>query len=140
MHYMIYTSTATELMSEDQLKDLLEKARSNNMTRNISGMLLYSNGVFMQVLEGDNKADLDQLYQQIEQDRRHHGIIHLTAGKTENRQFPEWSMGFHHLDPHVAEESGFNNFMCQDHQTEDTTQLESIAWKLLLLFRRNNRR
>ena len=138
MHYIIYTSTATELMPEEELKALLETARNNNTAHNISGMLLYSNGVFLQVLEGDNKDDLDHLYRHIEQDERHHSIIRLIGGKTDQRQFPDWSMGFHSLNPETAETSGFNDFMNQN-PTELTPAQESAAWKLLLLFKRNNR-
>ena len=138
MYYMIYISTATKLMTEEELTSLLETARHNNSANNITGMLLYSNGTFMQVLEGKDRDKLQTLYQTIEQDKRHHSIIRMTEGKTRKRQFPDWSMGFNHIEQETAETSGFNNFMAQTAEISNKNTMESTAWRLLLLFRRNN--
>ena len=50
---LIYASSATKAMSQDELKALLAKARTNNQRDNITGMLLYNDGNFLQVLEGE---------------------------------------------------------------------------------------
>ncbi|MGY0217542.1 BLUF domain-containing protein [Endozoicomonadaceae bacterium StTr2] len=138
MYYMIYISTATTLMTEEELTSILETARHNNASNNITGMLLYSNGTFMQVLEGEDRDKLQALYQTIEQDKRHHSIIRMIEGETRKRQFPDWSMGFNHIEHETAETSGFNNFMAQSAEITDKSTMESTAWRLLLLFRRNN--
>ena len=52
MFYLIYVSSAIKLMHDDELLLLLEKARENNSRLGITGMLLYKEGNFMQMLEG----------------------------------------------------------------------------------------
>lgn len=52
MYHLIYTSYAIEPFDEAKLIELLKKARENNRLLDITGMLLYVNGKFMQVLEG----------------------------------------------------------------------------------------
>jgi len=47
-----YTSIASHLMAHDELIQLLQEARENNRKRGITGMLLYMEGCFFQVLEG----------------------------------------------------------------------------------------
>lgn len=93
MHYLVYVSTARHLMDEEELLAILETSRSCNTNDYITGMLLYKDGSFMQVLEG-NESTIERTYARIAKDRRHEGLILLRKGKTENRNFPGWSMGF----------------------------------------------
>lgn len=90
---IVYVSTATELFSENELQQILEISRRNNETRNITGLLLYSAGNILQVLEGDPDV-LAELYGKISQDHRHFGIIQLQRSSITQRMFTEWSMGF----------------------------------------------
>jgi hypothetical protein len=56
-------------------------------------MLLYLNGSFMQVLEGEEAA-VDETYSRIRQDPRHAGCIVIDRWPIEKRSFSQWSMGF----------------------------------------------
>jgi hypothetical protein len=49
-----YLSQASAPMSADQLIALLMQCRTNNAERGLTGMLLYGNGTFLQVLEGED--------------------------------------------------------------------------------------
>ena len=51
-----YLSRASEAMSAEALLALLMQSRKNNVARNLTGMLLYGNGTFLQVIEGDRCA------------------------------------------------------------------------------------
>ncbi len=93
MNYIIYVSTADRLLTDEDLTKLLLKSRINNAKAGITGMLLYSNGTFFQVLEGEEEQ-LSALFEKISKDSRHRGIIKLKSGKLANRIFPDWSMGF----------------------------------------------
>jgi len=93
MHYVIYMSTAVKPFTDDELKELLIQSRRNNLRDNITGMLLYSRGSFVQVLEGD-KEPLEALYVKILADKRHRSIFQLAYKPLEKRNFPHWSMGF----------------------------------------------
>ncbi|WCT13206.1 BLUF domain-containing protein [Mucilaginibacter jinjuensis] len=107
MKYLIYMSSATQLMSNDELLELLKVSRENNTKKNLTGMLLYGEGAFVQVLEGEDET-VDSTYDIIKADPRHKSIIQIISGKLEKRNFPEWSMGFKAVDRKIAEEfTGF---------------------------------
>jgi len=93
MKYIVYISSASHLMNSDELLDILQVSRQNNTQRGLTGMLLYSEGTFIQLLEGDEEG-LRLTYDSIENDGRHKNIIKMVEGKNEQRIFPEWSMGF----------------------------------------------
>jgi len=97
MFYLIYISSATKLMDDEALMSLLEQSRDKNLTLNVTGMLVYKDGSFMQMLEGDKKVVLD-LYNTITVDNRHKGVITMMTGDIKERNFENWSMGFCNMD------------------------------------------
>jgi hypothetical protein len=68
-----YLSRATEPMSAEQLLSLLLQSRLNNAARGITGMLLYGNQTFLQVIEGEAGV-VDALVERIGTDMRHSGV------------------------------------------------------------------
>jgi hypothetical protein len=78
------------------LPSILEASARNNKRKNITGMLLYSGGSVLQVLEGEQSA-VQETFRAVALDKRHSGIIVLVEEEIENRQFASWSMGFRHL-------------------------------------------
>jgi len=90
---IVYVSVATQPFDEKELLQLLAKCRASNTQRLISGQLIYSDGTFMQVLEGPEK-EVDETYARIKKDTRHKNITLLERSSTDERQFPDWSMGF----------------------------------------------
>jgi len=93
MYYIIYLSAATQWPSESELTDILSVSRVNNSRKGITGILLYGNGRFIQVLEGD-KALLQETFNIISKDSRHKGITQIASGELKERNFANWSMGF----------------------------------------------
>ncbi len=85
-------------MTDAALKELLSQSQTNNLRDDITGMLLYSAGAFVQVLEG-GQQEVDTLYAKIVMDERHKNIIKLAYGRLEKRIFPTWSMGFKAVSP-----------------------------------------
>lgn len=79
-------------------KDILERSRRNNEAADLTGLLLFSSGSFMQALEGPHDA-LQAAFERIEKDPRHHGLITLLDREVPARAFPDWSMGWQHLSP-----------------------------------------
>lgn len=94
---VIYISSATAPFTDDDLKALLELARRKNEPLGLTGLLLYANGTFMQLLEGPAAA-VDACLDKIRLDPRHTGINILVRTEVEAREFAEWSMGFHRVD------------------------------------------
>ena len=93
MKYLVYISTAHRLMSDSELLDILRVSRNNNKQNNLTGMLLYGEGTFIQVLEGNEEA-LKTTYGLIKADKRHKNVIQVAEGEIDERSFPDWSMGF----------------------------------------------
>ncbi|WP_423147368.1 BLUF domain-containing protein [Rubrolithibacter danxiaensis] len=93
LHTLLYVSTATEKLSDQELTDILAISRKNNTNMGITGIMIYGNGNIMQLLEGEKQA-LDNLYQKLKQDHRHFGLTKLLDKKIDSRSFESWSMGF----------------------------------------------
>lgn len=93
MHHLIYMSTAVQPLSDAELSALLHQARLRNEQDNITGALVYGDGRFMQIIEGD-KAALDDLYARLLSDQRHVGLVKLADKEVAERSFADWSMAF----------------------------------------------
>lgn len=93
MYHIIYSSQAKEAMTLTTLVVLLMQARSLNEQRHITGALVYGDGQFMQVMEGE-EAVVKDLYERIVQDPRHHNVCKLAEGLIAARSFAQWSMAF----------------------------------------------
>ena len=107
---LIYSSTASHSFGETDLIDLLRKSRSNNARTGITGMLLYTNGAFFQVLEGEAE-NVDALAAKIGQDPRHSGLITIIREPIPNRAFGEWTMGYASVSQkEIGEIVGVNDF------------------------------
>ena len=97
MFYLIYISTASGPMADDDLVALLDQSRRKNADLGITGMLVYQLGNFMQLLEGD-EAVVRNLFETIKRDKRHFAVISIITGTSTDRNFDDWSMGFCNLD------------------------------------------
>jgi diguanylate cyclase (GGDEF)-like protein/PAS domain S-box-containing protein len=106
VYYVIYVSRARDPMSEDQLKALLEKSRHNNREVGVTGFLIYQDGYFMQMLEGQQEL-VDPLMARIARDPRHHDPSVIIRGQAKRRLFTDWSMGFWNMDAPLATEADF---------------------------------
>jgi hypothetical protein len=90
---LLYRSAETYEMHADDLLKLLLDAREHNLEHGITGLLLYHEGRFMQMLEGPRDAVLP-LYERIAADPRHcDTVLEFSEGATQ-RLFPDWQMGF----------------------------------------------
>ncbi|MEM9615043.1 MAG: BLUF domain-containing protein [Actinomycetota bacterium] len=124
-----YASAATVEFSADDLLELLAKARINNSKLGVTGMLLYHEGSFIQVLEGEQSA-VEKLYNHIAKDTRHAETMLLFRGMTTERAFDQWTMGFHQLSRDAgANPPGLNRFL--DHgmagiTSEDGEKIRSV--------------
>ncbi len=88
---LVYVSSATRILSQDELQALLEQARARNHERGITGLLLFCEGNFMQVLEG-RRAWVNEVYECIGRDPRHNHLIKLASEPIPRRDFSGWDM------------------------------------------------
>ena len=140
MFFIIYISLAVKSLSQSELIDLLTRVRVNNEKLDITGMLLYKDGNFMQILEGE-EAVVRALFSKIEDDQRHHGIITLMEGTQTERQFPDWSMGFRELtSADIHSIPGYSEFMNTPLAGEGfSAENPTLCKNFLLAFKKNIR-
>ncbi|HLF98721.1 MAG TPA: phosphate-starvation-inducible PsiE family protein [Methylococcaceae bacterium] len=140
MIQLTYISTATRPMTADDLMDILRSARAHNANHGVTGMLLYSNGTFVQVLEGDERT-VDALLEVIKRDPRH-TTLHVVERRTiEAREYAEWSMGFKRLGKDALRGvPGLNGFFESDFNSENLGDKLALINKLLGHFRREEQR
>lgn len=91
-----YVSSAIGEMSEADLEQLLENARSRNLERSITGVLLFHEGNFFQYFEGPPDG-VEDVYQRIRNSALHRDIFEFMRRPVIKREFPEWLMGFTHV-------------------------------------------
>jgi hypothetical protein len=93
MNQVVYSSAAISPFTEAELTKLLVRARTNNERLSVTGLLLYHEGSFLQVLEGE-AAVLETLFATISADKRHNRVVALLKRTVDQRHFGNWCMGF----------------------------------------------
>jgi hypothetical protein len=92
-YQIIYSSKSATPMQRDELEELLEHARSSNAEKGITGALVYVDGVFLQVLEGELDT-VRELMEKISKDYRHETVTVLKEGATPAASFSDWEMAY----------------------------------------------
>jgi hypothetical protein len=93
LHRIVYVSAAQALIPPADLARLLDGSRRRNAQVGITGLMLYHDGSFFQVLEGPADS-VAALFETIRKDARHRQVITLWSGAASARVFPDWRMGF----------------------------------------------
>ena len=96
MYRIMYMSSATRTISDEELEELLRKAKIKNKQRDLTGLLIVKGRTFLQCLEGEKEKVL-KVYNRILEDERHENVIELIEEDTETRLFPTWEMGYRNL-------------------------------------------
>lgn len=96
MFQLVYISKALKSLSKAELTALLRQANANNKKVGISGILVYKDDQFVQVLEGEETI-IRRLFEKISEDPRHTEISILSQGHIPQPEFPDWAMGFRDL-------------------------------------------
>ena len=73
---LMYASRALPAVDQEALVAILRKSKANNPGTGITGVLCFSEGIFLQVLEG-GRAAVNQLYNRIATDPRHNDVTLL---------------------------------------------------------------
>jgi hypothetical protein len=97
MRQCLYVSSSAGRISDSDVAKILERARRNNERDGITGMLLYCDGNFLQLIEGEDEV-VEATFRRIERDRRHSDVTILFDEKVPKRAFADWSMGFERLE------------------------------------------
>jgi hypothetical protein len=90
---LVYASAASPKFQPSDQTAILNTARKRNAEIDVTGMLLFVEGSFLQVLEGE-VAVLDALLARIRSDSRHDKVVLLLREQIQARSFADWTMGF----------------------------------------------
>ena len=82
---------------EANIAAILRSARRNNHRVGVTGALLFSDGCFAQVLEGE-REHVEATFEAIQCDPRHRDVTILHLHQVEHRSFGAWSMAFAGVD------------------------------------------
>lgn len=88
---IVYFSSAT---GPGDVGGILTAAKLNNKRKQITGALWFDGIFFLQVLEGD-RSTISETFHTIAKDPRHKDIILVECRSVEDRQFPQWNMGYY---------------------------------------------
>lgn len=97
---IIYSSRASDPLSVEEAQTLLKDARNGNARRNVSGVLIYKDEIFLQVLEGEHDV-LERLMRNIIADSRHCDVEVIRDSPIDKRDFDAWRMAY--LSPSESE-------------------------------------
>lgn len=131
---LVYSSTGATDIDEQQLDSLLEQSRAANGRNDITGILLYRAGRFVQFLEGP--ADrVEALMANIVADPRHRNVRVLLEGDAPSRQFGEWTMGYQRMtEPDSPLPEGFRSTF-DDLEGDDRDEMFRAIRELSFWFR-----
>jgi hypothetical protein len=130
-----YVSRLSQPMSSEQLLALLMQCRDNNATQGVTGMLLYGNGTFLQVIEGE-VAVIDGLVEKIWADPRHAEKKLLHRREISRREYADWSMAFERIsDEAFWDVEGLKRFGVQDFNYEYLVGHEPLVSALMDRYR-----
>lgn len=91
LHRLTYISKPSKPLNMGKFLEILRKSRDNNMRDDVTGILAYGDGYFMQILEGSQRQ-LSTTYHRIVADSRHKNVTLIGFSPTSERCFSDWSM------------------------------------------------
>ncbi len=110
LSHCIYTSAATHTFDALELAEMLRRARENNDRLCLTGMLLYTQGSFFQVLEGSPEV-VEAMFSRIAHDERHQQVTKIISEPIPRRSFTDWTMGFQDISrEELADIPDMNDF------------------------------
>lgn len=97
MFRIIYFSGETSRFTAEGLENLAIQSKRKNTLIGVTGILLYCQGNFLQVLEGEDES-VRNIFGLIRRDARHRRVITVVEEPIQARDFASWSMAFRNLD------------------------------------------
>lgn len=140
MKRIIYRSQARAGIRSGELAELLAISRRNNARTGVTGLLIYSHGFFLQVLEGLDHQ-VDQTFDRIQRDERHSACQLVQEKTIFEPDFGEWKMGFWTNEvSHEDQRAGIISVQAFLSETESSwlahkTELNELLWDEIIQLR-----
>lgn len=93
---LIYVSNRKPSCTAQEIDNILAACKKNNPPLDITGVLLYSDTKFIQLVEGESKVIMG-LYDKIKTDSRHSNAMMISYNPIKEKSFPSWHMGSRQL-------------------------------------------
>lgn len=122
----VYTSTSSRPWERDELVSLLEESRRANAAIGVTGLLLYRDDAFMQVLEGEEET-VRSLYHRIAVDPRHQDVANIWVAESPRRRFADWSMGFRDLGERGVDLDGHHDLLSEPLDLDRLARRDVVA-------------
>lgn len=116
---IIYTSRVAGPLDEVSVDALARQIAAVNERLDVTGFLVFDGRTFLQCLEGPPDA-VDEVFERVLTDRRHHSIALIEAAVARERHFADWPMGV--VDTRVLDGSAC--FASSSAECVDWTSLE----------------
>ena len=129
MYTLCYVSNESDEINDENLLLLYEQTVENNHKEQITGVLLYKDGNFFQVLEGKQKT-IKALFEKIKRDKRHTNLIVLFS-KPSSRVFNHYHTGFSIIHNNEGLES-LRNFLVNRKNISTTSACVAGIVKMFL--------
>jgi hypothetical protein len=100
---LLYASGGSGPVTNADIRDILTTSRRNNAALGVTGLLLFADNMFIQVLEGEQQR-VSSLADTIRRDPRHRNYMELLTREAPRRAFAQWQMGFKRLTPGIEED------------------------------------
>lgn len=105
---LVYRSrAAADLEIGREIPEILSRARPRNLSLGVTGLLIFRQGAFLQLLEGPEEG-VRALFERIRLDRRHEEVVILAEARAAARLYDRWSMAY--VDDRLASGSAESLF------------------------------
>ncbi len=120
LYHLSYVSTANDGLKLSDFENILNAAKEYNSLLDITGILIYCNKTFFQILEG-SKEHIEEVFERIKIDSRHDNIIKIQEEQIQERKFKDWSMAFKSFNKELSALDYFNNEQFYSHTKDFST-------------------
>ena len=139
MRRIIYASQALHDFGDQELLELLQRARAVNEEQAVTGMLVYAARSFLQLFEGEDEG-VELVWDRIRMDDRHTSLRVLQDGAVDARLYADWSMGFERVDAEELEQTlpGYRGSIDYPFVSSQLVDAADTAETLLSLYARRS--
>lgn len=128
-----YVSTGCDGLRFEHIKEILEVSNQRNKDTGITGILVYCNKHFFQILEGEKEV-VESLFSKISIDPRHDNVIKLQSTFVEKRQFEKWNMAFKSYNKELKCLDNFNTEEFYSYVKDQLNGCNAVSLKILVDF------
>lgn len=122
---LVYTSEPVSTITQNEIDNIVTSSQVRNRKSGITGALYYNRKHYFQCLEGGRTA-VNQLYNKIVSDPRHHNCRMFLFRDINQRDFTDWDMAY--IGEGIKHEKLFHR-----HSTMPTLELDAMSGETALM-------